>query len=188
MLTKYMVGINWVDFLIIGLVIRMCYIGLKTGMGIELFKLLGLWLATVITFHVYTTPLSDFLNEKLPALPLDAGDVFVFVVLLTAVTLLMRVVRESFFLLVKIEAHNTLDRWGGLLIGCCRGFWAASIVLFIMTISTVQYLEISAKSSLFGNKLINLAPNIYKGSYEGLVSKFFSDSKINEEVFRALER
>ena len=121
-------------------------------------------------------------------MPLDAGDVFVFVVLFTAVTLLIRIVRESFFLLVKIEAHNTLDRWGGLLVGCCRGFWAASIVLFIMTISTVQYLEISAKSSLFGAKLISLAPNIYKGSYEGLVSKFFKDSKINEEVFRALER
>lgn len=188
MLTKYMVGVNWVDFLIMGLIIRMCYIGLKTGMGIELFKLLSLWLTTIIAFHVYTTPLSDLLNQKLPALPLDAGDVFVFVVLLAAITLLMRLVRESFFLLVKIETHNTLDRWGGLLVGCCRGFWIASILLFVLTISTVGYLETSAKSSLFGNKLISLAPNIYKGSYEGLVSKFFKDSKLNEEVFKAVQR
>ena len=188
MLSKYLVGINWADFLIIGLIARMCFIGIKTGIGIELFKLLNLWLVTVISFHVYTTPLSDYLNQRLPALPLDAGDVFVFVVLVTVVTLVMRIIRESFFLLVKIEAHNALDRWGGLLIGFLRGFWISSIALFIMTISTVQYLETSAKSSLFGHKLIVMAPNIYKSSFEGLISKFLVNGQLNEEVFKAVER
>ena len=72
MLSKYLVGINWADFLIIGLIARMCFIGIKTGIGIELFKLLNLWLVTVISFHVYTTPLSDYLNQRLPALPSSA--------------------------------------------------------------------------------------------------------------------
>ncbi len=188
MLTKYIVGINWVDFLMIGIVIRMCFIGVQTGVGIELFKLFGLWLATIITYHVYTTPLSDYLNAKLPALPLDAGDVFVFCALMAAIILVIRVIRESFFLLVKIEAHNTLDRWGGLAVGLLRGLWISSIVLFVMTISTIQYLEVSAKSSLFGNRVIYMAPTIYKGSYEGLISKFLVNSKINEEVFKAVER
>jgi hypothetical protein len=57
-----------------------------------------------------------------------------------------------------------------------------------MTISTVQYLETSAKSSLFGNRLIYMAPEIYKGTYNGLISKFLTNSKINEEVYRAIER
>lgn len=188
MLTKYIVGINWIDFLVIGIIARMCYIGIKTGLGIELFKLASLWLATVISYHIYTTPLSDLLNQRLPALPLDAGDVFVFCALLTVITIGIRIIRESFFLLVKIEAQNVLNKWGGLVIGCLRGFWIASIALFIMTISTVQYLEVSAKSSLFGHKLIGMAPNIYKGSYEGLISKFFVNSSINPEVFKAVER
>ncbi|OIO36952.1 MAG: hypothetical protein AUJ74_00450 [Candidatus Omnitrophica bacterium CG1_02_44_16] len=188
MLSKYIVGINWVDFLIIGLIARMCYIGVKTGAAIELFKLFSLWLSIVISFHVYTTPLSDILNAKLPALPLDAGDVFVFCALLAVITLVIRIIRESFFLLVKIETHNTLDRWGGFMIGMLRGLWISSIALFIMTISTVGYLEASAKTSLFGNKLLNMAPTVYKGSYEGLISKFLANSKINEEVFKAVDR
>lgn len=188
MLSKYVVGINWADFVVIGLIARMCYIGLKTGIVVELFKLFGLWLATVITFHVYTTPLSDLLNTKVPALPIDAGDVFVFCVLMTVITLVIRIVRESFFLLVKIEAKSMLDKWGGVILGCLRGFWIASIALFIMTISTIQYLEMSAKTSIIGSKILAMAPTIYKGSYEGLVCKFFSQTKINEEVFKAVER
>lgn len=187
MLTRYFVGINWVDFLIIGLILRACYIGIKTGIGIELFKLFSLWLVTAIAFHIYTTPLSDMLNEKLPALPLDAGDCFVFVALVVIITLIIRIVRESFFLLIKIEAKNVLDKWMGLAIGLLRGLWMASIMLFIMVISTVQYLEISAKSSLFGHKLVYFAPTIYKASYEGLVSRFTSGN-INPEPFKALER
>lgn len=189
MLSKYLVGLNWVDLLIIGAIGRMCYIGIKTGAGIELFKLLSLWFATVVSFHIYTTPLSDYLNTKLPALPLDAGDVFVFCCLVTVITLLFRIIRESFFLLVKIEAHNAIDKWIGLAVGCLRGFWIASFGLFIMTISTVGYLETSAKSSLLGSKLIAMAPNIYKGSAEGFISKIIpSFGQPNEEVFKAVER
>lgn len=188
MLSKYLVGINWVDILIAGLIIRMCYIGIKTGVAVELFKLLGLWIATVATYHVYTTPLSDRLNERVPALPLNASDAFVFVALLTACILVARMVRESFFLLIKIEAHNTLDRWAGFAIGFLRGLWIASIALFIMTISTIQNLEISAKSSLMGHKLINFAPSVYKGTFESIVAPFLKNPKINEEVFKAIER
>ncbi|MFA5038934.1 MAG: CvpA family protein [Candidatus Omnitrophota bacterium] len=187
MLTKYFVGINWVDFLIIGLVLRTCYIGIKTGTGVELFKIFSLWIVTVTALHVYTTPLSDMLNQKLPALPLDAGDVFVFAALTAVITILVRIVRESFFLLLKVEAKNTLDKWAGLGIGFIRGLWMASIALFIMTISTVQYLEVSAKSSLFGHKLISMAPAVYKASYEGLISKFVP-GHLNPEPFKALER
>jgi uncharacterized membrane protein required for colicin V production len=188
MLSKYFVGVNWVDFLIMGAIVRMCFIGMRTGVAIELFKLLSLWVTTVVSFHIYTTPLSDYLNSKLPALPLDAGDVFVFVCLLGIITILFRVVRESFFLLVKIEAHNVLDRWAGLAIGCLRGFWVASIALFVMTISTVNYLEVSAKSSLFGSKLLSMAPSIYRTSYEGFVAKFIPYGDVNPAVDQALTR
>jgi uncharacterized membrane protein required for colicin V production len=188
MLAKYLVGINWTDFIIIGIIARMCYIGIKTGLGIELFKLFGLWLATIIAYQAYTTPLSDFLNEKLPALPLDAGDVFVFVVVIAVITLVLRAIRESFFLLVKIETQDTLNKVTGFLSGALRGFWISSLVLYVMTISTVQYLETSAKSSLFGHKIIVFAPAVYKGSYNYLISKFFQKMDINPEVDRALER
>ncbi len=188
MLSKYFIGINWVDFLVIGAVLRMCFIGMRTGVAIEAFKLVSLWFVTVISFHIYTSPLSDYLNSKLPALPLDAGDVFVFCCLITIITLLFRIVRESFFLLIKIEAHNALDKWAGLAIGCLRGFWVASIMLYIMVISTVQYLEVSAKSSLFGHKIVRLAPTIYETSYLNFVSKIIPYGDTNPQVSQALNR
>ena len=188
MLAKYLIGLNWVDFVIIGIIARMCYIGIKTGIGIELFKLFGLWLATVIAYQLYTTPLSDFLNTRLPALPLDAGDVFVFCVVVAVITVLLRIIRESFFLLVKIESQDLFNKWGGLFLGALRGFWISSIVLYVMTISTVEYLETSAKSSLFGHKAIYFAPSVYEGSHKILISKFFSHLEVNTEVQRALER
>ena len=188
MLTKYLVGVNWVDFLVVGIILRMCFIGSRMGTGIEFFKLLNLWFVTVISFHIYTTPLSDFLNTKVPALPLDAGDVFIFCCLVTVTTLLFRIIRESFFLLIKVEAKATFDRVMGLAIGCLRGFWIASIALYIMTISTVQYLEVSAKSALLGHKVLRMAPSIYKNSVDNFVNKVLPYGKPNEEVDRALDR
>ncbi len=188
MLSKYFIGINWADFLIMGIIARMCYIGIRTGIGVELFKLFSLWLSTVVAYQLYTTPLSDYLNTKVPALPLDAGDVFVFCATLTGITLLVRIIRESFLLLIKIDAQDTFNKWGGLVLGAFRGFWIASIALYIMTISTVQYLETSAKSSLFGHKVIYFASSAYKGSYDVLISKFFPGLEINPEVEKALER
>lgn len=188
MLTKYIVGLNWADLLIIGILIRMAFIGLKTGFAIELFKLISLWFATIITFQLYTTPLADLLNEKVPALPLDAADVFTYIVIMTLVTLAFRIIRESFFLLIKIEAANTFDKIAGIILGSLRGLWVASIALFIMCISTIQYLETSAKSALFGHKVIALAPNIYRGCYNGLTRHLFSKTKLNEEVFKILDR
>ncbi|HAJ56275.1 MAG TPA: hypothetical protein DCL35_00730 [Candidatus Omnitrophica bacterium] len=188
MLTKYFIGINWADFVVIAIVARMCFIGTNTGLAIELFKLFGLWLATVIAFQTYTTPLSDFLNTRVPALPLDAGDVFVFVVVLAVVTIVIRIIRESFFLLVKIEAQDTFNKLAGLLIGLLRGVWISSIALYIMTISTAEYLETSAKSSLFGHKVIIFAPSVYKGSFNGLISKLIPGIEVNPQVDQALER
>lgn len=166
----------------------MCFIGLRTGIGIELFKLFALWLATILTFQLYSTPLADMLNEKLPALPIDAADAFVFVTLLTIVILVVRMIRESFFLLIKIDAQNTLNKWGGLILGLVRGFWIASLVLIIMSISTIRYLEISAKSSLFGYRFINIAPQIYSTSHKIIISKFFPDAKINDQILSVVER
>ncbi|MFH1692321.1 MAG: CvpA family protein [Candidatus Omnitrophota bacterium] len=188
MLSKYVVGINWVDFLIIGIILRMCYIGLRTGIGIEFFKLLGLWLATMITFQLYSTPLADMLHEKLPALPIDAADVFVFVSLLTITILVVRMIRESFFLLVKLDEQNTASKWGGLVMGFIRGVWIASLALMIMTISTMQYLETSAKSSLFGHRFINIAPQIYEVSHRIIISKLFPKTDINDQVFQVIDR
>ena len=188
MLAKYFIGINWVDFLIFGFIARMCFIGIKTGAGIELFKVFNLWVCTVIAYQLYTTPLSDYLNTRLPALPLDAGDVFVFCATITIITILMRIIRESFFLLIKIEAQDTFNKWAGLVLGALRGIWISSIALYIMTISTVEYLEVSAKSSLFGHRVIYMAPSIYKGSYDLLISKFFPSLGVNPEVEKALER
>lgn len=188
MLSKYIVGINWVDFLIIGIILRMCYIGLRTGIGIEFFKLLGVWIATMTTFQLYSTPLADMLHEKLPALPIDAADAFVFITLLTIIMLVVRMIRESFFLLVKIDAQNSLNKWGGLVLGFTRGIWIASLALMIMNISTIQYLETIAKSSLFGHRFINIAPQIYEVSHRIIISKLFPNTKVNDQIFQVIER
>ncbi len=188
MFAKYFIGINWADFLMIAIIARTCFIGVQTGLGIELFKLFSLWLATIIAYQTYTTPLSDYLNTKLPALPLDAGDVFVFCVVIALITIAVRIIRESFFLLVKIETKDSFNKISGFLFGLLRGVWVSSIALYIMTISTVEYLEVSAKSALFGHKVLYMAPSIYKGSYDGLITKFIPKLKINPEVDKALER
>lgn len=175
--------LNWVDFVIIILFVRICYIALKNGFPVELFKFFGTIASIYLSLHYYTT-VSDFLDARLSSeiLSLDFLDVICFIVLVLISYLAFVILRMAFLHVVKIEAVSLLNRWGGLVLGLARGILWTGIITYFLTISTITYINESVKNSYLAKYNIEIPLVIYRSLWNGLSSKFMTREKINTNV------
>jgi hypothetical protein len=81
-------------------------------------------------------------------------------------------VRRLFSLFIKMEAVALLNKWGGLVLGIFRAVILASLVLCLLTISGFEYFKRSIEFSYSGSKIVKIAPAVYKGLWENIISKF----------------
>ena len=157
------------------------------GFGIELFKVINLIFCTFIALHFYLV-LGEFLNSKITAFRLEAAAIFSYVLLIFIITMLFRILREGFFILVKSETANTISKSLGLILGFTRGLLISGLILFGLLISTIHYLEMSSRSSFFGPKILKMPAKIYENLFYGVVSKIFPDQSLNQEIKNVLEK
>ncbi len=182
---EFLKKINWVDIFVILIFLRTIYIGLKRGLIVEFFKLLGVLVAATISFHFYTR-IADFLNSKGP-LPLDLADFFSLLVLSSVVILFFKFFRDGFNILIKAEVKPFFDKSAGFILSALRAFALSSLILVIMFFTNIDYLKASVKDSFSQSFLLRLSPRIYSSCFEGLMAKFFPDEQLNTTVFDSLE-
>lgn len=184
MLLEILKQFNWVDIVIVFLLLKIGYASVKNGFVVELFKLLGTVFSVYIAFH-YFAIFSDLLMRRVPGeqgFPLEFMDFLTCSALLLAIYMLFALARNLFCHLVKMEAVPTLSKWGGLLLGAGRGIIASSLVVFLLFISTINYLSISAKGSYLGKRLFNASVFTYEAVWNGVMSKLSSRDRLNSTV------
>lgn len=186
MLYSYISQFNWVDILLIALLLRFCYISLKKGLGVEIFKTVNLFFCAFAAFHFYSA-LAEFLNTKIPALPLEPAEIFSYVFLIFIITIIFRIFREAIFVFAKTESISTISKYTGLLLGCLRGVVIGGFIIFGLFISTIHYLELSAKTSCFGPKAVKIPIKIYEIIFKGAVANIFPDQTFNQKTITIIE-
>jgi len=176
---------NWVDVLVIIIMIRICYVAVKSGLAVEIFKALGTICAIYLSLHYYTA-LSDFCKDRIApgnVMPLEFLDFIFFVLLVIAGYLAFVVLRQVFSRFIKTDAVPQLMVLGGLILGICRAFLLASLIAFMLVISTISYFKASVEKSYLGGTVFKIAPKVYAGLWNGVFSKFMTQEKINRTVF-----
>ncbi|MCX5706293.1 MAG: CvpA family protein [Candidatus Omnitrophica bacterium] len=184
MLTDILKQFKWLDIFILILVVRVCYVSIKTGFPVEIFKFLGTLSAIYASLHYYTLT-SDFIRQRLPLeakMPLEFLDFVMFLLLAAAAYFIFFLLRTTFYRLIKIEAVSTLNKWGGLVLGIARSVLLAGLVIFLLSISSVDYLKNSVKHSYLGVRFFKVAPATYSWLWNSLISKFSSGEKFNKTV------
>jgi len=174
---------NWLDVFILLFIVRMIYIGARTGFFIELFKLVGIVFTIYISFHYYTL-LGDFVKDRYApeTVPIDFLDFFIFVFLAVAVYLIFVLLRNVVFHFIKMETVPLLSKWGGLFLGILRGVFTISLIIYVFAISCMPYLITSAQRSYLGPRLLNISVTTYTRIWDGTMSKFNLNEKINNVV------
>ena len=174
--------INWVDVLIFVISIRIIYIGIKNGFVIEFFKWVGVLFSIFITFHYYSE-LARLLKSRLPISEAIAQSLC-FGLLWLLVFLIFKLIREGMMLMLKMEAHPLLDKWGGLLVSFLRSILIGSLALVFLQVLGVEYITKNVKKSFVNSYLFDISPKVYEAWYDGFVDKFFPSEKLNLSVFK----
>ena len=158
---------NWVDILLILLLLKTVYVGARRGLTAEFFKLIGTVLSLVLGLHNYNriaTALVEYIN-----IPIWLSQF----VILVIIVLLIRVIFKYIVLLLlkflKIQFVLQLERIGGALVGLVRSFLIGGLLLLILSFLPIGYLYRSiCERSCLAPYFINLTEKTYS-SIIGLV-------------------
>ena len=181
MFSEIVKNINWVDILVICIILRIVHIGSQRGFVIELFKCVGVLCTIFITYHYYSF-IAKFLESNFSLFRATA-EVLSFGLLWGGGSLIFKLIRDGILLMFKIEAHAVVDKWGGLVIGFLRSVLIASVFLVFLQILDVEYVSKNVKKSFLNAYLFDISPKVYRTCYEEIVEKFFPSEKLNLSVF-----
>jgi membrane protein required for colicin V production len=188
MILDIIIRFNWVDIVVVIVLIRTVYIALKNGFPPELFKFLGNVLAIYLSFHYYTAA-ADFFRSRanLNFIPLEFFDFICFAALVISGDLVFFLFRQAFERFIKMQAVPKLNKFGGLVLGIFRAVLLVSLINFMLVISSVTYLRQSALASVSGNALVKVGPATYSWLWNSIMSKFMTKEKFNDTILEVLE-
>jgi len=185
---EYIKQFNWVDILVVILLIRICYVSVKTGFPVELFKLLGIVSAIYLACHYYVK-VGAFLNNRIPlegAGWLKFSTFLAFLLLGLVGYFVFMVIRNFLMALIKMEAISLLNRWGALMLGIIRAALFVSLLLFTLAVSNSNYLKNSLTNSFLSPRFLKLTPAVYGVLWNNLLCRFMNKHAFNKAVFEVL--
>ena len=179
--------LNYLDIIILIIMLRICYVALKTGLPVELFKLAGTLSAIFLSLHYYII-LSDSMRTDivLGLATFKFADFLIFISLVITGYLLFMLLRCIFYRFIKLEAVASLSRWGGLVLGFFRGFFMVGLICFTLLVSGLPYLNKSVENSSLGSRIYRVAPDTYKWLWNTLFSKFMGSEASNKSKVTAM--
>lgn len=175
--------LNWIDIVAAILLLRICYIAIKSGVIAEFFKLLGTCSAVYLSLHYYTR-----FAHRVGTLSLFKNLNFEFLSFLCCLFLLatgyfaFKFLYLAFVRLVKAEPAPALDKWGAFLFGILRWLLAVSMMLYVFMLAPLRYAQASVRKSYAAGQLFNFAPAAYTGVWQAVVSKFLPGDTYNDDV------
>ena len=149
---------NWIDIFFVILLFRTCYIGFKNGLLPEFFRLLGLFLAFVLSFNNYIL-VGDFTG--LAGLKAEITGFLAIFLSVILVFKLLAVLADK--ILGVSENVSLANKVIGLAFGLTRGVLLIGLVYILFIHSPVNYFYKSAKEKSFSALYASLvAPFAYK--------------------------
>jgi len=176
---------NWVDIFCVILVIRICYVALKNGFPVELFKLLGTVLAIYLALHYYIIFPDYLINSTgIKNIPLEYLTFSSFVVLSIVGYFIFMLLSKAFSRFIQMEAIANLNKWGSLILGIFRGLLLISLIIFVFVIAPKAYFRKSVNNSYSGKRLLKIAPATYTWVWDSIMSKFRTQEKFNDAILK----
>lgn len=147
---------NWVDLVIIIVVLRSSYNGFGRGFFAEILNLLGALTITALTVN-YAGLVARVVQPMVWFNPVVTGFLvfwLLFLICLLAVHLLLRRVTE----VMKWERVHWVLQGSGLALGGLRGLWWSGFIAMVLTSSGFVYLRESVEErSVLGPKVLELS-------------------------------
>ena len=158
---------NWIDVLVIILLIRACYIGTRTGLTIELQKSVGLVTGFLLSYNYYKE-LGQYISEH-SFFGITWAQLFSLVVVMMILQLAIKFLTMLLSKIVKLQFAPRVEKVGGGILGCLRGIFLASVALVLLGMLPSSYLQ----DSITGRSLSGIYINKVSIGLYNLLVKFF---------------
>lgn len=177
-------NVNLVDVLMLCIIIRGCYVGAKSGLPAEVFRLLSVVCVTFIVVHYYS-PLAQFLHEKL-FISEKTSEFAAFVIWMLAAFLVFFLIREGWLVLVKSEPKAAVHHWAAAAGSLVTSYFVCGLVFLALALSNNGDVQQQLQRSISRLVWSRTAGNLYNVSYGALVRPFFPDEKPNQRISRLM--
>lgn len=157
----YLFNINWIDILIIILLVRTSYVGFTKGFSYEFLTLLALLCSVMLSIHSYSF-VASYLTQSIN-LPIGFSNFISFVILALGSYFILSFLKNFLHKFINLEMFPKFERIGGIILGFARGAVIASLVLLSMMLIPNKYLRDSIMvNSMTSNVFIKVAPTCYE--------------------------
>lgn len=166
--------VNWVDVLFLIIILRNIYVGSQRGFFAELFNILGMGIAILLSIHFYSQ-IAAFFNKYL-YIPLNISNIISFLAVAFLICLLFQFISAIVKKVVKVEVfpdfNKAINIFGGPIVGFCKGTAVSLFIFLVLLLVPISYVVSSAKDgSLSGQffarstktlyeKAINMIPSV----------------------------
>jgi uncharacterized membrane protein required for colicin V production len=153
-------NINWLDILVLILILRAVYIGSKRGLTAELFNFFGI-LVSLVAAVMWYSQTADVLiiNFKLPVW---LSQFLCFVIIAQLVRFIFKYGLVLLLKMFNVQFVPQLERLGGGVVGLARGIILSGIIILAIGIIPNDYLKESIEIKSFtGNFLLKATESTY---------------------------
>ena len=196
-------SLNWVDVLVIIIVIRISYVAFCEGLSHEIFPVMTAVASVIICLHYYLK-IGGFITENLPlGIPRPVSNFVAFLVLSVTTGLIFKLVKVLLDRIIKVQWHPAIEKIGGIVFGLARACIVASLALMTMAIAPLPYLQWSIREkSVTGMHILRVGTGLYEKAAghlpaltlggaivdkEEVVQNIISDKAIAREAKRVSE-
>jgi len=153
--------LNWIDVIVIIVLLRTSYVAFQDGLSHEIFPLIGAVSALILALHYYNT-LALVVTRNILQVNSAVAVFFSFLALVIIIGIIFRLLRGVADTIVKVSWHPVLEKFGGLVVGVMRASVVASTILIILALLPLPYIQWSIRDkSVTGMYFLRIGPEIY---------------------------
>lgn len=178
-------NVNLLDVLMLCIIVRGYYVGSRTGLLAETFRLVSVICSTFIVVHYYPA-LAQFLREKL----FISERVYEFVAFVLWVAIafgLFFFIREGWLLLFKVERKSVFNKWTGGILSLVTSYFLCGLIFLAFVFLNNDFVRQQVDSSLSRVVWNKTSGNVYKAFYGAVVRPFFPGERPNPQVMKLIE-
>ena len=154
---------NWIDFLLIALLLAAVIIGSKKGLVRELSAFIVVCLVVVASVN-YLDSFAVWVYGKIGGSALISAFVS-FIILLAGAYGLFKLLAFVFYKVATIKSQGKQDQVGGAIVGLIRGWVSVGVLAFLVFLLPMpDSFYLAYESSLFGKVVAKTVPLMYEGT------------------------
>lgn len=154
---------NWIDFVLIALLLTALIVGSKKGLVRELSAFVVFFVAIILTVN-YVDRFAVWVNDKLGGSPLISAFVS-FLVLVGVCYGIFKLAAWIFYKVASVKGIGKQDQVGGAIVGLVRGWLMVSfLVLVAFTLPMPDKFYTTFDGSFLGKVMAKTVPLMYDGT------------------------